>query len=149
MAELVAASIVVSNVDVPTTERHLLGEVNRKTKMTPGVLTFYWGVRGTVENIGHHTIFLPDDYKAAFADLCSNGRIPEGLPFYVSIASATDKDLAPPGDSTVFVLVPEPLLSEMPGLDWDAAVRDIRQRVLERIGLDQRPHCRGARLDSG
>jgi phytoene desaturase len=124
--------IVVSNVDVPTTDGELVGRPT-SPKMTPGVLTFYWGVRGKVENIGHHTIFLPTDYKGAFDDLCKNKRVPAGLPFYISIASETDPDLAPPGDSTVFALVPTPLLSELPELD----VADIRRRVLTRIGLDE------------
>jgi len=124
--------IVVSNVDVPTTDRELLGK-SSSPKMTPGVLTFYWGVRGKVENAGHHTIFLPNDFRAAFDDLCKNKRVPEGLPFYISIASETDPDLAPPGDSTLFALVPTPLLSELPELD----VADIRRRVLRRIGLDE------------
>jgi phytoene desaturase len=124
--------IVVSNVDVPTTDGELVGRPT-SPKMTPGVLTFYWGVRGKVENIGHHTIFLPTDYKGAFDDLCKNKRVPAGLPFYISIASETDPDLAPPGDSTVFALVPTPLLSELPALD----VADIRRRVLSRIGLDE------------
>ena len=88
---------------------------------------------GKVENIGHHTIFLPDDYKAAFDDLCKNRKVPAGLPFYISIASETDPDLAPAGDSTVFVLVPTPLLSELPWLD----VAEIRRQVLTRIGLDE------------
>jgi phytoene desaturase len=125
-------SLVVSNVDVPTTDRELLGTTS-SPKMTPGVLTFYWGVRGKVEDIGHHTIFLPNDYKGAFDDLCKNNRVPAGLPFYISIASETDQDLAPPGDSTVFALVPTPLLSEVAHLD----VADIRRRVLQRIGLDE------------
>ncbi len=128
--------LVVSNVDVPTTDRELLGKGPGKAnspKMTPGVLTFYWGVRGKVENIGHHTIFLPDDYKGAFDDLCRNKRVPEGLPFYTAVASETDPDLAPEGDSTVFALVPTPLVSEVPELD----VAGIRRRVLERIGLEE------------
>lgn len=136
-------SLVVSNVDVPTTQRELLENAEPSApKMTPGVLTFYWGVRGHVDNIGHHTIFLPDDFKAAFDDLNGTGlnrksRIPAGLPFYISIASDTDAELAPPGDSTVFVLVPTPVLSQMPGLDWDAAVKDVRARVLQQLGLDE------------
>lgn len=124
--------LVVSNVDVPTTDRELLGKACAP-KMTPGVLTFYWGVRGKVDNIGHHTIFLPDDYKGAFDDLCTNKRVPEGLPFYTSVASETDPDLAPAGDSSVFALVPTPLVSELPSLD----VPGIRRRVLDRIGLDE------------
>ena len=79
--------------------------------------------------------FFPTDYRAAFDDLCTRKLIPTGLPFYISIASATDPDLAPPGSTTVFVLVPTPLLSEMPNLDWDATVQSLRAQVLERIGL--------------
>ncbi|MDX6269785.1 MAG: phytoene desaturase [Acidobacteriota bacterium] len=135
-----ASSLVVSNVDVPTTDTTLLGadahviaSLRRKaerTRMTPGVVTFYWGVRGEVGNLGHHTIFLPDDYRAAFDDLMKGGRIPRGLPFYVSVPSATDRALAPAGDTAVFVLVPVPVLSELPDTDWDAAVKDVRARVL-------------------
>ena len=131
-------SIAVSNVDVPTTERELTEERNPPTpRMTPGVLTFYWGVRGRVDSIGHHTILLPEDYKAAFEDLTKRKQIPAGLPFYISVASATDPGLAPPGDSTVFVLVPTPVLSELgSSFDWDSAVAKIRSEVLRRIGLD-------------
>jgi phytoene desaturase len=101
--------------------------------MTPGVITFYWGVRGSVEGLGHHTIFLPDDYRAAFDDLVKRGRIPDGLPFYVAVPSATDPSMAPPGDSSLFVLVPTPLLSQLGMVDWNEVVADVRARVLERM----------------
>jgi pimeloyl-ACP methyl ester carboxylesterase len=117
--------------------------------MTPGVITFYWGVRGEVKHLGHHTIFLPNDYRAAFADLMKHRRIPRGLPFYVSVPSATDAALAPRGDTTMFVLVPVPLLSELPSVDWKEAAREVKARVLgtlahhgieldaERIGFEE------------
>jgi phytoene desaturase len=137
--EFRAASLVVSNVDVPTTDTSLVdadalvaARLKRKaerTRMTPGVVTFYWGVRGPVNNLGHHTIFLPDDYADAFADLMKHGRIPRGLPFYVSVPSATDAALAPAGDAAVFVLVPVPVISELGETDWGAVVRDVRARV--------------------
>jgi phytoene desaturase len=97
--------------------------------MTPGVVTFYWGVRGQVEGLGHHTIFLPDNYRAAFDDLMRGGRVPRELPFYVSAPSATDPQLAPPGDTAVFVLAPTPTLSQMPGADWRAETVQIRAKV--------------------
>lgn len=134
------SSIVVSNVDVPTTDTELVGADERvrktlslraaKTRMTPGVVTFYWGVSGEVGGLGHHTIFLPDDYGAAFDDLLKFKRVPRGLPFYVSVPSATDASLAPEGDSGVFVLAPVPLLSEMPGADWHSVAREIKRGVL-------------------
>ncbi len=137
-----AAPIVVSNVDVPVTDGHLLAHEDAVSKrrqrsarmhVTPGVVTFYWGVRGKVHGMGHHTIFLPDDYRGAFQDLFRNGRIPSELPFYISIASETDPELAPKGDSAVFVLVPTPRLSMLGPCDWPAEVDSIRSRVLERL----------------
>lgn len=128
--------VVVSNVDVPSTERWLLGLEQSATKqpaMTPGVLTFYWGVRGVPEGMGHHTIFLPQDNRGTFAQLFSRRRIPDDLPFYLSIPSATDPDLAPPNASCIFALVPMPLLSDMPGADWQAVTRDIRARIFARL----------------
>ena len=134
------ASIVVSNVDVPTTDADLVETNNElkkvasrrtsKMRMTPGVVTFYWGVRGRVDGLNHHTIFLPRDYSAAFDDLFKRKRVPRELPFYVAVSSVTDRDLAPAGDSTLFVLAPVPLLSEMKGADWAEESRAIKARVL-------------------
>ncbi|HEV2668057.1 MAG TPA: phytoene desaturase, partial [Blastocatellia bacterium] len=137
--------------DAPTTKTELIGDgalaarMNPqavKTKMTPGALTFYWGVRGRVEEIGHHTIFLPRDCREAFADLFRAKRIPRDLPFYVSVPSATDPTLAPTGDSVMFVLAPTPLLSQLPCLDWAETTRAVKAQVLERLrrhGLDLAP----------
>jgi phytoene desaturase len=132
------SATVISNVDLPTTQASLIQGKRAKDRssgirMTPGVITFYWGMRGQVANLQHHTIFLPDDYRAAFADLFTNKRIPADPPFYVSVPSATDTNLAPPGDSVVFVLVPTPLLSEMPEADWQSETRKVREKVLDRL----------------
>lgn len=151
--------VVVSNVDAPTTDRDLIGVKNEFSvplpcnyvhtilsrahqpavwprRMTPGVLTFYWGVRGTPQGMGHHTIFLPEDNRAAFTQLFHEGRMPDDLPFYISIPSATDRDLAPAGHSAVFVLVPTPLLSEMPGADWNEVARSAKRKILARLQLE-------------
>ncbi len=131
------SSLVVSNVDVPTTNSQLLGEQNQlqssSYKMTPGVITFYWGIKGKVGNLGHHTIFLPNDYQRAFDDLFKKKRIPKQLPFYISIPSETDASLAPAGDTSMFVLVPTPLLSEMPNINWSQTVQMVREQVLARL----------------
>ena len=137
--EVIESTLVVSNVDVPTTDTELVEAENgfaararahaAKMKMTPGVVTFYWGVRGKVEGLGHHTIFLPDDGRAAFDDLFKRRRVPVELPFYVSVPSATDPGLAPQDCTAVFVLAPTPTLSQMPGADWKAEALKIKGRV--------------------
>jgi phytoene desaturase len=136
----ISTSLVVSNVDVPLTDTELLAvdeemkaRLRRKTartRMTPGVVTFYWGVRGSVAGLGHHTIFLPDDHRGAFADLLQHGRVPRALPFYVSVPSATDPALAPAGDTALFVLAPTPTLSELPDADWQQEAARIKTKVL-------------------
>lgn len=127
--------IVVSNVDVPTTQSKLL-DVPRKNRMamTPGVLTFYWGLRGTLGTLRHHTIFLPDNFKDTFDDLLHRNRIPNHLPFYISVPTDTDPSLAPPGHTAAFVLAPTPCLSQLGAIDWDETVAMVRQRVLDRLG---------------
>jgi len=138
----ISADVVVSNVDVPTTDSRLLGDEKLResgarraahTRMTPGVLTFYWGVRGEIPNLGHHTIFLPDQYKRSFRELTRHGRIPTDLPFYVSVPSRTDPRLAPEGDTQVFVLVPTPTLDRISDLDWSTEVPRLKGEVLARM----------------
>jgi phytoene desaturase len=130
---------VVSNVDVPTTLSDLLGnaETNnsgaKKWRMTPGVMTFYWGVRGEIPNLPHHSIYLPDDSRAGFAQLLETGEMPTDLPFYVSAPSKSDPSLAPPGTTLAFVLVPTPVLSQIGSTDWDKMARDARAEVLRRL----------------
>ncbi len=137
------ADAVVSNVDVPTTWRELLDRDRRPPRMTPGVVTFYWGLRDSIGGLDHHTIFLPDNVRATYGDLLRRGRIPDQLAFYVCVASARDRSLAPPGGSTVFALVPVPRLSELGPIDWPHATADLRRRVRERL----RRH--GADFDAG
>jgi phytoene desaturase len=131
----VDGSVVVSNVDVPTTRAELLGDRDggRRLRMTPGVITFYWGIRGRIDGLRHHTIFLPPDFKDTFEDLLRRKRIPENLPFYISVPSDTDASLAPPGDTAAFALVPTPRLSELGPVDWPSAVAAVRTRILDRL----------------
>lgn len=70
------ADIVVSNLDLPSTHICLLRQPPPRLTMTPGVVTFYWSVRGKPAGLGHHTIFLPDDYRRSFRELIYDGTVP-------------------------------------------------------------------------
>jgi phytoene desaturase len=143
----IAARVVVSNVDAPATDATLLPahHAGRRAapRMTPGVVTFYWGVRGALDGVGHHTIFLPADVRSTYEDLLRRRRIPRELAFYVSVPSATDPRLAPPGDSTVFALVPVPLLGDLPDAEWPRVAATLRTAIFERLrqhGVSIAPH---------
>lgn len=143
-------TLAVSNVDVPTTDASLLDEAarsrltrkeRRRLKMTPAVLTFYWGYRGAANGLAHHTIFMPRDAAGAYRDLFLRGRVPDDLPFYVAVPSRTDDGLAPAGHSLIFVMVPMPRLAQLGPVSWDATVDDVRRRVVRRLS------DHGTRLD--
>lgn len=131
--ECMQAHVVVSNVDVPTTQL-LLGKTpsSRFWPMTPGVITFYWGISTDIPQLHHHSIFLPSNVRRTYAQL--KDRIPDDLPFYTCLPSRSDPTVAPTGKHTLFVLVPTPTLSQAKEcFDWDHAASFVRERVLERL----------------
>mgnify|MGYP005853757737 FL=1 len=90
--ELVQSDIVISNVDAPTTINELIDKkysqnsfLPKKLLMTPSVITYYLGVKGTAVNFPHHSIYLPENYKSTFEELFQLYQIPNEVPFYVSV----------------------------------------------------------------
>jgi phytoene desaturase len=132
------SSIVVSNVDVPTTMTRLLsGELGahdyRPPKMTPGVITYYIAVGRDLRELGHHTVFLPENTKVAYRELMQDGVVPADLPFYASVASNSDRSLAPAGNSTLFLLAPVPLRSQLGETNMIALTEELKQRMFKRM----------------
>jgi len=140
--ERLAAEATVSNCDLPYTDVNLLPEGLAKSTgvrragrlaMTPGVMTFYWGLNREIQGLGHHSIFLPDNYRQSFNDLMTGSGISSNPPFYTSVASASDPQLAPAGKSTLFVLVPTPVLSRLDRTDFLAESERLKQLVFSRL----------------
>lgn len=132
----IVCPLVVSNVDAPLTQSELLSdppECFRAPRMTPTVMTFYWGIRGKIAGAGHHMIFLPGDARLAYKQLLRTGEVPEELPFYISVASESDPSLAPQGDSAVFVLIPLPLSVMSREEDRMSLASELKSRVIERL----------------
>jgi phytoene desaturase len=108
----IAAKVVVSNVDVPTTWQRLLGRpraMAERLNMTLGVVTVYWGIHRQWS--GHpHAIFFPTDTRRCYEDLFRRHIVPEEVAFYACLQSRLQPDRAPPGHTALFVLVPVPTL---------------------------------------
>ena len=145
--------LIVSNLDLPTTMTELISNPENTQKqsyeklpMTPSVLTFYWGVKKKI-NFPHHMIFLPTEYKKTFDDLFYKKIIPPGLPFYTSSATTTDPDLAPKNHSTLFVLIPLPIVgNHSSNITLEKSVPEIKNLVIEkfrnhRINFDLEDIC--------
>lgn len=111
------ADIVVSAADLHHTETALLPPTlqsypeswwARRTSGPGGVLVML-GVRGTLPELPHHSLFFTDDWDANFDAIFGRPpAVPTPASTYVCRPSATDGDVAPEGHENLFVLVPVP-----------------------------------------
>jgi phytoene desaturase len=140
-----AFDAVVVNADFAHAMTHLVPDAARKRwtdrkiskkKFSCSTFMMYLGIEGRVDGLAHHTIYLSQDYRRNVADI-EAGRAPADASFYVQNACVTDPGLAPPGHSTLYVLVPVGNLSKE-AADWPAIVAGYRAATLkrlERIGI--------------
>lgn len=94
-------------------------------------------------DLPHHTIAFARDYHSNIQNIFDDKTLSKDVSFYVQNASASDPNLAPAGQSALYVLVPMP--NNDSGLDWDAHCQQVREQVLDtladRMGLtDLREH---------
>lgn len=111
------ADIVVSAADLHHTETTMLPPSlqtypsswwARRTS-GPGGLLVMLGVRGSLPELPHHSLFFTEDWDANFdAIFGSAPTIPSPASTYVCKPSATDPDVAPADHENLFVLVPIP-----------------------------------------
>lgn len=114
---LESADIVVSAADLHHTETALLPPAlrsypeswwQRRTSGPGGVLVML-GIRGSLPELPHHSLFFTDDWNANFDAIFGDSpSVPSPASTYVCRPSATDADVAPPGHENLFVLVPVP-----------------------------------------
>lgn len=112
-----SADIVVSAADLHHTETALLPRSlqsypeswwERRTSGPGGVLVML-GVRGTLPELPHHSLFFTEDWDENFdAIFGPSPTIPNPASTYVCRPSATDPGVAPAGHENLFVLVPVP-----------------------------------------
>jgi phytoene desaturase len=114
------------------TDRKLAGK-----KFSCSTFMLYLGIKGELPDLAHHTIYLSKDYRRNVREI-EEGLVPPGEPsFYVQNACVTDPALAPPGYSTLYILVPVGNRVG-DGVDWaaeQAKYRALALQRLERLGV--------------
>ncbi len=90
----------------------------------------YLGVEGRFD-LPHHTIYIPAEYRRNLDDIEERHSLSDDPSFYVQNACVTEPSLAPPGHSTLYVLVPVPHLHRK--IDWAKKRPAFRDRVLAQV----------------
>jgi len=99
-------------------------------RLSCSTLMFYLGVEGEFPGLPHHTILLSRDYEANLQAI-EDGALPRDPSLYVQHAGRTDPTMAPPGHSSIYVLVPVP--NRRSGIDWRAELPSYRRHVFDRL----------------
>src|SRR5690606_5302390 len=87
-----------------------------RTKMSCSTFMLYLGVEGRYPEVAHHTIHLCGRYAAHLDSIDRSHILPKEPSIYVHNPSPIDPTLAPPGMSSLYVLVP--VTHAHPNVDW-------------------------------
>jgi phytoene desaturase len=137
--ETIAADAVIVNGDFGHAVRRLVPEAYRqrwpdakidRARLSCSTFMLYLGLEGDVGPLEHHTIFLSRNYERNINEIV-DGVLPQEPSIYVQHAGRSDRGMAPPGHTSLYVLVPVPNLRS--SVDWRTEAPRFRQRVLKRL----------------
>jgi phytoene desaturase len=152
-----AADATVVNADFARTMTRLVPDRLRRrwsdrriagSRFSCSTFMLYLGIDGLYDEIPHHNIYLSENYRENLADIETRHRLGPDPSMYVQNAGVTDTTLAPPGMSTLYLLIP--VTHRHPNVDWRreaAAYREVALDQLERVGIhDVRRRIRYERM---
>ncbi len=142
------ADLVVSNGDVAFTYNHLLPRTGRTAlarlrlntmDYSVSLFVIYFGTRRLYRDQGlaHHNILLGPRYQGLLHDLFGRKVLPDDFSLYLHMPTLTDPTVAPPGHENFYVLAPVPHLGS--GIDWAAAARPFRDRIMQFLEVNYLP----------
>ena len=135
-----AADAVLANADLPYVYRDLLpgdrqAERLAHKRYSCSVISFFWGVDRPYPELGPHTLFLADDYRANFDEIIRDLTVPTNPSLYIHAPARLDPKMAPPGEETITAIVPVGHIGEDKEQDWKALIHQARQAVFQRLAL--------------
>ena len=145
----IRADAVVVNADFANAMPKLVPEAARprwrdakieKARLSCSTFMLYLGIKGTLPaEVAHHTILLAKDYARNIREI-SGGILSDEPSIYLQHAGYTDGGMAPPGDTSLYVLAPVPNLRA--GIDWAKEQGRFRDLILDRLALIGLPDIR-------
>jgi phytoene desaturase len=132
------ADVVLANADLPYVYQALLppdgtAKALARKRFSCSAISFFWGMDKTYDQLGAHTLFLADDYRANFDGIEQGRGLPANPSLYVHAPARLDPSMAPAGQDSLTAIVPVGHLSENGEQDWDALRDEARGHVLRRL----------------
>lgn len=109
---------------------------NKKYSCSGAML--YLGVNKKID-LAHHSVHFAADYRKNVDEMTVHKTLSADPSIYIHNPSVLDPTLAPPGKSSLYVLMPSP--NTTADIDWEAQREEIRQSMMNR--LEQIPELKG------
>ena len=138
--ERIECDAVILNPDLPVAWRELLGRTPPQVKRlnySPSCVTMLIGSNKSYDRLAHHNIHFGESWDGVFDELIKKKTLMTDPSLLVTVPTHDDKDLAPAGKSSYYVLFPTPNLTA--DIDWTiekSRYRDQMIRTMEERGYD-------------
>ncbi len=129
------ADVIVSNMDIFPTYRHLLPKAKAPEKIlaqerSSSAVIFYWGIQKQFPSLDLHNIFFSEDYQAEFKAIFKEHSLYDDPTIYVNISAKDVPSDAPEGCENWFVMINTPADY---GQGWEADIVSLRTKVLDKL----------------
>ncbi len=142
--ENIDSDYVVNNADIFTAYKTILTDVSLTKKLasqqpSSSALIFYWGVKGSFNQLELHNILFSENYEYEFKAIGVKGVYIDPT-VYIYITSKLIREDAPQGHENWFVMINVP---ENTGQNWEDIRIKCRENILKKIkkmlGIDLAP----------
>lgn len=145
------ADIVVSNADVAFTYRNLIPARYRrvntdrryeKMRYSTSLFVIYFGTRRRYNQSGlaHHNVLFGEHYRELLTEIFEKHQLPQEFMLSLYVPTLTNPSMAPEGCESFCVVAPVPHLGN--GIDWAAAARPYRDRIMRFLEENYLPDLR-------
>jgi len=134
----ILSDIIVANADLPYVFRELLPDKKISTRLdrlkySCSAMVFHWGLSKVYSQLGHHSVFLSDQYRDNLDMIFKYKSISEEPSFYIHAPVRSDPTAAPANQDTLSVIVPVGHIDEKFDQDWNKLKEMVRSGVINRL----------------
>ncbi len=129
--ERIECDALILNPDLPVAYRELLGTMPAQVKRlnySPSCVTLLAGSSKTYDHLAHHNIHFGESWEGVFDELITKKTLMSDPSLLVTVPTYDDKDLAPAGKSSYYILFPTPNLTA--DIDWKIEGPRYRDRMI-------------------
>jgi phytoene desaturase len=134
----IAGDIFIANADLPYVYRNLLPKNSMSARLehkkySCSAIVFHWGLDKVYSQLGHHSVFLSEDYQNNLKMIFNKRSLANDPSFYVHAPARTDATAAPLNEDTVSVIVPVGHIDTKHPQDWNQLKNIARMGVIKRL----------------